>query len=177
MTKPKLITINGIKISNDTWRTNYFFVFNCSYVCTECPTLPAASLFKESFLRSALSKIMTILLNKSEKSDAFDEDNTATRVSAMRQNLLLEFEKIENDSKPVIAADILMFYIHISFSYGWISRASIGFLAVLSICPTAAKIRDANGCLPIHLICNHKTNRYLLQNIISLALNIASKLK
>eukprot|EP01036_Dinobryon_divergens_P030480 gene30480-39729_t len=110
---------------------------------------------------------MTILLHKSEKADAFDQDNTATKVSAMRQKLLFEFEKIDNDSKPVVAADILMFYVHISFSYGWISRASVGFLAVLSICPTAAKIRDANGCLPIHLICNHKTNRLADMDVLT----------
>ena len=59
----------------------------------------------------------------------------------------------------MVAADILIFYIHVSFRYGWISRVVVGFLTVLSICPNAAKVRDGDGYLPIHLICNHKSGR------------------
>jgi hypothetical protein len=102
---------------------------------------------------------MTLLLNKSENSDGFDTDNTQTRVSTTREKLLIEFKKIENDSKAMVAADILIFYIHVSFRYGWISRVVVGFLTVLSICPNAAKVRDGDGYLPIHLICNHKSGR------------------
>ena len=109
---------------------------------------------------------MTILLNKSEKSEAFDEDNTQTKVSTMREKLLVEFKKIDNDSKAVVAADILIFCIHVSFRYGWNSRVIVGFLTILSICPNAARIRDGNGYLPIHLICDHKSDRSLFFNLL-----------
>ena len=99
---------------------------------------------------------MTILLHNTVDGA---RSNGVKFLRTTRDKLKYEMNKLDESTQVSLAADILVYFIHISYEYGWIPKVIDGFMSILHLYPAAARFADQAGLFPLHHICSLKSMR------------------